>query len=146
MAEQAAERIGADALLVRVGAIYHDVGKALNPSFFIENQVPGKLDAHDDLDPAASAQTIIRHVTDGVILARKHRMPSRINDFILEHHGTYLTRYQYTRAVEAAGNDPSKVDESIFRYPGPRPQDARDGAAHARGRLPGASPRRTAAE
>jgi len=122
MAEQAAERIGADTLLVRVGAIYHDIGKGLNPSFFIENQIPGKLNPHDDLDPLVSAQTIIRHVTDGAQLARKYHMPARIIDFILEHHGTLMTRYQYAKAVEAAGGDKDKVDVNLFRYPGPRPQ------------------------
>ncbi len=122
MAEQAAEKIGADAMLVRVGAIYHDAGKALNPLFFIENQIPGNLDSHDDLDPLVGAQTIIRHVTDSVQLARKHHLPSRIIDFMLEHHGTLMTRYQYAKAVENAGGDINKVDVDQFRYPGPRPQ------------------------
>lgn len=122
MAEQAAEKIGADALLVRVGAIYHDAGKTLDPSFFIENQIPGKLNPHDDLDPAVSAQAVIRHVSDGVTLARKHRLPNSIIDFIREHHGTLLTRYQYAKALEAAGHNPEAVDRSLFRYPGPRPQ------------------------
>ncbi len=122
MAEQAAEKIGADALLVRVGAIYHDAGKTLDPSFFIENQIPGKLNPHDDLDPAVSAQAVIRHVADGVALARKHRLPNSIIDFIREHHGTLLTRYQYAKALEAAGHNPEAVDRSLFRYPGPRPQ------------------------
>ena len=121
LAEQAAEQIGADSLLVRVGGMYHDAGKSLNPSFFIENQVGTKLNPHDDLDPVVSAQTIIRHVRDGIGLARKHRLPPRIQDFIREHHGTLLTRYQYTRAVQRAGNDSSKVDRSQFRYPGPIP-------------------------
>lgn len=122
MAEQAAEKIGADALLVRVGAIYHDAGKALNPLFFIENQVPGNLNPHDDLDPQVSAQTIIRHVTDSVQLGRKHHLPSRIIDFMREHHGTLITRYQFAKALETAGNDPSEVNLDFFRYPGPRPQ------------------------
>jgi putative nucleotidyltransferase with HDIG domain len=122
MAEQAAEKIGSDALLVRVGAIYHDAGKAINPLFFIENQIPGNLNPHDDLDPSVSAQTIIRHVKDGVHLARKHRLPARIIDFMWEHHGTLVTRYQYTKAVETAGNDPNAVNLDNFRYPGPRPQ------------------------
>ena len=122
MAEQAAEQIGADSLLVRVGAVYHDVGKALNPQFFIENQMPGNLNPHDDIDPLTSAQTIIRHVPDGVHLARKHHLPNRLMDFVREHHGTLMTRYQYAKALEAAGNDPSLVDIDNFRYPGPRPQ------------------------
>ncbi|RPJ49197.1 MAG: HDIG domain-containing protein, partial [Chloroflexi bacterium] len=122
MAEQAADRIGADTMLVRVGAIYHDAGKALNPLFFIENQFPGKLNPHDDLDPVVSAQTIIRHVPDGVLLAKKYRLPSRIIDFAREHHGTMVTRYQFSRALEANRDNPDKVDLNLFRYPGPRPQ------------------------
>ncbi len=122
LAEQAADKIGADALLVRVGAIYHDAGKALNPQFFIENQIPGKLNPHDDLDPVVSAQTIIRHVSDSVQLAKKYHLPPRIMDFMREHHGSLLTRYQYAKAIESVGKDASKVDINLFRYPGPRPQ------------------------
>ncbi|WP_299028815.1 HDIG domain-containing metalloprotein [uncultured Thermanaerothrix sp.] len=122
LAEQAAEAIGADTLLTRVGAIYHDIGKAVNPAFFIENQVQGKTNPHNELDPYTSADIIIRHVEDGVQLARKHRLPPRIIDFIREHHGTLIARYQYARALEAAGNDPTQVDVQRFRYPGPPPQ------------------------
>jgi hypothetical protein len=122
LAEQAAEAIGADQLLVRVGALYHDCGKAMNPQFFIENQLPDAINTHDNMDPLDAARTVILHVTDGLALARKHRLPSRIQDFISEHHGTLATRYQYNRAVEAAGGDPSKVDLNLFRYPGPSPQ------------------------
>jgi uncharacterized domain HDIG len=122
LAEQAAEDIGADALLVRVGALYHDAGKAINPLFFVENQVPGKLNPHDDLDPVTSAATIIQHITDGVLLARKYHLPPKIQDFIREHHGTLFTRYQYTKAVQAAGNNPDEVNQDLFRYPGPKPQ------------------------
>lgn len=122
LAEQAAETIGADALLVRVGCLYHDIGKTANPIFYVENQVPGKIDSHDDLDPAVSAAAILRHVTEGVSLARKHRIPNRIQDFIREHHGTNITRYQYTRAVIAAGNNPDAVNKELFRYPGPKPR------------------------
>ena len=122
LAEQAAENIGADALLTRVGALFHDVGKAMNPTFFIENQAHGNIDTHDDLDPADSSAAITQHVLDGIKLARKHRLPRRIDDFILEHHGTMLTRYQYTKALEAAGGDESKVDVSRFQYPGPSPR------------------------
>ncbi len=121
LAEQAAEKIGADPLLTRVGAQFHDIGKALNPTFFIENQIPGSVNTHHDIDPEEVAATIIRHVTDGIQLARKHRLPRHLHDFILEHHGTLITRYQYNQAMEAAGNDVTKVDIEKFRYPGPRP-------------------------
>jgi hypothetical protein len=121
LAEQAAERIGADALLTRVGGLYHDVGKALNPVFFIENQIPGSPNPHDLMEPASSAVIIIKHVTDGIELARQYRIPRRIQDFIREHHGTMLARYQYVNAVKAAGGDESKVNPELFRYPGPRP-------------------------
>jgi hypothetical protein len=121
LAEQAAERIGADALLTRVGALFHDVGKAMNPNFFIENQAHGNINTHDDIDPADSSDAITQHVLDGVKLARKHRLPRRIDDFILEHHGTMITRYQYSKALEAAGGDETKVDPEHFRYPGPKP-------------------------
>lgn len=122
LAEQAAEAIGADALLTRVGTLYHDIGKAANAPFFIENQVPGKLNTHDDLDPTLAAQIIIQHVQDGVNLANKHRLPARIKEFIREHHGTQFTKYQYNRALEKAQNDPVKVDKELFRYPGPKPR------------------------
>lgn len=122
LAEQAAELIGADALLTRVGALFHDVGKSMNPTFFIENQPQGEVNTHEDIDPADSAAAIISHVPDGVALARKYRLPRRIDDFILEHHGTMLTRYQYTQALERVAGDKSKVDESQFHYPGPRPR------------------------
>ena len=122
LAEQAAEDIGADALLVRVGALYHDAGKSINPLFFVENQVPGKLNPHDDLDPTTSATTIIQHIPDGISLARKYHLPPRIQDFIREHHGTLYTRYQYAKAVQAAGNNPDEVNKELYRYPGPKPK------------------------
>ncbi len=121
LAEQAAEKIGADPLLTRVGAQFHDIGKALNPTFFVENQIPGSVNTHQDADPEEVAATIIRHVTDGLQLSKKHRLPRRLQDFILEHHGTLITRYQYNQAMEAASNDVTKVDIEKFRYPGPRP-------------------------
>lgn len=144
LAEQAAELIGADPLLTRVGAIYHDVGKSLNPLFFIENQIQGERNPHDDLDPVVSAATIIKHVSDGLQLARKYHLPPRIQDFIIEHHGTMLTRYQYNCALEANGNLPDKIDQKLFRYPGPKPHSREtalimlaDGCeARARGELP----------
>ena len=122
LAEQAAESIGADALLVRVGALFHDVGKAENPLFFIENQAPGNINTHEDLAPEESAENIIRHVTDGVALGRKHRLPDRLIDFMLEHHGTNITSYQYSQALKNANGEENKVDIEKFRYPGPAPQ------------------------
>jgi cyclic-di-AMP phosphodiesterase PgpH len=127
LAEQAAERVNANGLLARVGSLYHDVGKTRNPAFFIENQVPGQPNPHDDLNPVDSAAIIIAHVPDGLKLARKHRLPRRIQNFIVEHHGASLTRYQYVNAVKAAGGDESMVDESKFRYPGHRPQTRETG-------------------
>jgi putative nucleotidyltransferase with HDIG domain len=121
LVEQAAETIGADATLSRVGALYHDVGKLINPFFFIENQPPGNINPHNDLDPETSAETIIRHVQDGLELGRKYRLPKQVLDFIAQHHGTTVTRYQYTRALELAGMDKDAIDEDKFRYPGPRP-------------------------
>lgn len=122
LAEQAAESIDADPLLTRVGALYHDIGKTVNPMFFIENQAPGSPNPHDELEPLPSAQIIIKHVPDGLELARKYRLPGRIQDFILEHHGTMITRYQYANAVKAANGDEEQIDKEQFRYPGPRPR------------------------
>lgn len=121
LAEQAAREIGANALLTRVGALYHDVGKALQPQFFIENQVAG-INAHDQLDPATSASLILSHVHEGLDLARKHRLPDSIQSFITEHHGSQRTNYQYHEALAAADGDDSKIDLKRFQYPGPRPQ------------------------
>jgi hypothetical protein len=120
LVEQAAESIGANAMLARVGALYHDIGKILNPYFFIENQLPDSLNPHNDLDPETSAATIIRHVSDGLDLARKYRLPRQISEFIEQHHGTSITRYQYSRAVDLANMNKDAVDISKFRYPGPK--------------------------
>jgi putative nucleotidyltransferase with HDIG domain len=122
LAEQAAELIGANTLLTRVGALYHDTGKARFPHLFIENQVTGSHNPHDDLPPQESATSIIRHVSDGLELASKHRLSNRVKDFISEHHGSMTTRYQYIRAVKNAGGDETKVNDEAFQYPGPRPQ------------------------
>jgi putative nucleotidyltransferase with HDIG domain len=122
IAELAAEAVGANPLLTRVGTLYHDVGKSTNPSFFVENQVPGHLDPHDDMDEIEAAAKIIAHVKDGVKLAEKYHLPPRIRDFILEHHGTQLTKYPYNRLLAKNNNDPSKVDPTPFKYPGPKPQ------------------------
>lgn len=121
LSEQAANAIGANADLVRVAALYHDIGKMLNPVFFVENQVDG-VNPHDVLkDPYRSAAIIISHVTDGERLAKQYRLPARIRDFILEHHGTTLVSYFYSQAV-AQADDPDAVDEDLFTYPGPKPR------------------------
>jgi putative nucleotidyltransferase with HDIG domain len=118
MAEEAAGRIGADALLARVGAYYHDIGKTVRPYFFVDNQVE-RANVHERLDPRTSAQIIISHVTDGLDLAKKYRLPSRVRDFIAQHHGTSLAIYFYRQALEREGDE---VNEEDFRYPGPKPQ------------------------
>ena len=122
LAEQAAERIQANSMLARVGALYHDIGKMKNPQFFIENQGSNQINTHDDIDPEESAAIIINHVKNGLELAKKYRLPRRIYNFIPEHHGTLMTRYQYGKALEAVGGDDTQVDKTKFRYPGPRPQ------------------------
>ena len=122
LAEVAAERIGADPLLTRVGALYHDVGKSKYPLYFIENQQPNTTNPHNNLTPIESAKIIIRHVTDGVELAKKHRIPPQIINFITEHHGTSMTRYQYSKALEAVDNNTALVNPRDFTYPGPKPQ------------------------
>jgi putative nucleotidyltransferase with HDIG domain len=122
LVEQAAERIQANSMLARVGALYHDIGKIKNPQFFIENQGSNQINTHDDMDPEESAGIIIEHVTYGLELAKKYRLPRRIREFIPEHHGTLITRYQYGKALEIADGDENAIDPSKFRYPGPRPQ------------------------
>ncbi len=118
LAENAAERIGADALLTRVGAYFHDIGKLNNPQFFVENQLEG-FNPHDRLDPLTSSTILRNHVTDGLKLAAKYRLPTRLRAFIAEHHGTTKTQYQYMQACQASGQ---AVDADAFRYPGPRPR------------------------
>jgi hypothetical protein len=123
IAEAAAEAIGARGLLVRVGAYYHDIGKMLNPEYFIENQPPD-ANLHESLLPAMSSLVIIAHVKDGADLARQHGLPSPIIDLIHQHHGTTLVAYFYERANEQRLLDLNggEVDESSYRYPGPKPQ------------------------
>lgn len=121
LAEQAAERIGANALLTRVGAYYHDVGKLARPYFFVENQ-RGLSNPHDRLDPYTSLDVLAGHVRDGLILAEQYHLPAKIRAFIPEHHGTTRVSYLYQKAVEAAGGEADLVDEAQFRYPGPVPQ------------------------
>lgn len=126
LAEAAANAIGARGLLVRAGAYFHDIGKMLNPGYFTENQPPDE-DHHASLAPTVSSLVIIAHVKDGADLARQHHLPQPIIDFICQHHGTTRVEYFYARATEQSQNDAngkngSSVDESAYRYPGPKPQ------------------------
>lgn len=120
LAETAAHAIGANGLFCRVSALYHDVGKLFNPHYFTENQLGG-LDIHQLLTPLESTQVIISHVREGEDLARKYHLPQPFVDIIREHHGTTLVYYFYCKQVEQMGGDLSKVDESAFRYSGPKP-------------------------
>ena len=132
LAERAAESIGADPLLVRVAAYYHDVGKLGNPPVFIENQQGENV--HDQLDPEDSAAILKQHVSDGVELAYRARLPKPLIAFIPEHHGTTLISYFYDRAREAAAAPyggleraagraaADKVDQRLYRHDGPKPQ------------------------
>lgn len=118
LAEAAVYKVGGNPLLVRAGALYHDIGKMLNPLFFIENQKVG-TNPHAELTPEQSAQIIISHVHKGLDMAKKNLLPEVVIDFIRTHHGTTKVDYFYNLAIK---NNPEKlVDESIFRYPGPVP-------------------------
>lgn len=119
LAERAAEVIGADSLLVRVAAYYHDIGKLERPWAFIENQADTNANVHDTLDPQQSAQIIAAHVTDGMKLADKYRLPARIREMIPQHHGTRTISFFYQQASERTSDS---VDAALFTYPGPRPQ------------------------
>jgi putative nucleotidyltransferase with HDIG domain len=127
LGQQAAERIGADSLLVRVMALYHDIGKMQRPYFFIENQPDGMATVHEKLDPQVSAQIIINHMTDGLDLAQKYRLPQAIKDGIAQHHGTDLVKFFYYQATEAAKETGLQIDEAKFHYPGPRPRTKENG-------------------
>lgn len=119
LAEQAAERVHANSTLVRVGAFYHDIGKMNRPQFFTENQEG--MNPHDSLDPYTSASIIISHVPDGLVLARRYRLPHQIRDFIAEHHGDRIVKGFYHKACKQAGDKADEVDIERFRHHGPRP-------------------------
>jgi putative nucleotidyltransferase with HDIG domain len=134
LAEPAAEAVGANPLLTRVGAYFHDVGKMLKPQYFIENQTG--QNRHDSLEPALSTLIIIGHVKDGVALAEQYRLPRPIIDFIQQHHGTTLVEYFYREALrqhESQGHSSARSEgqphplEPTFRYPGPKPQTRENG-------------------
>jgi putative nucleotidyltransferase with HDIG domain len=119
LAEAAANSIGANALLVKVGALYHDIGKMQNPQFFIENQLQSNL--HLELSYQESAKMIISHVTEGIKLAKKYRLPSVLVDFISTHHGT--TKVEYFYRMYKNENPEKQIDETEFTYPGPKPRN-----------------------
>lgn len=118
LAAEVADKIGAKAQLARTGALYHDIGKVLNPAFFTENQ--SGVNPHDTISEERSAQIIINHVTDGLRLAEKYHLPQVIKEFIRTHHGTGIVKYFYIQYCNKHVGEP--VDEDAFRYPGPNPQ------------------------
>jgi hypothetical protein len=118
LAEEAILKVGGNSLLVRAGALYHDIGKMENPHYFIENQHEGS-NPHNELDFRSSARVIIDHVAHGVEIARKHKLPARIVEFISTHHGTSTVQYFYRSFLNA--NPEENVDINEFRYPGPKP-------------------------
>ena len=120
LAEAAAEAVGADALLCRVGAYYHDIGKLVRPTFFKENQIGEN--PHDKTDPRVSTAILTQHTTDGVELAQKHHLPEQIIDMIRQHHGDTPVMYFYAKTVKMMGDE--NVDLDDFRYEGPKPQTA----------------------
>jgi putative nucleotidyltransferase with HDIG domain len=120
LAEAAADAIGANALMTRVGALYHDIGKMFKPEYFVENQRPGE-NPHDNLKPRMSALIIASHVKEGVEIGREHNLPREVLDFIPMHHGTALIEFFFRRAVEEGRASGAAIREAEFRYPGPRP-------------------------
>ena len=127
LAERAAEEVGADPLLARVGAYYHDVGKLRRPYFFVENQAGGE-NVHETLDPEVSADIVRAHVRDGVELCEQYGVPSLVRDLLPQHHGTRLVSFFYHQAQDAAAlKGEAEPDPSRFSYPGPRPQ-SKEGA------------------
>jgi len=120
LAESAAEKIGANGLLVRVGAFYHDIGKMIKPAQFVENQRGGQ-NPHDNQTPRISAMFITRHVKQGLKMGKKEGLPERVLQFIATHHGTARVEYFYQQALKEAGGDETQVNAADYRYPGPRP-------------------------
>ncbi|MDR1484586.1 MAG: HDIG domain-containing protein [Planctomycetaceae bacterium] len=121
IAETAADAIGARGLLTRVGAYFHDIGKIMKPEYYTENQGE-KENIHNKLEPQVSTIVVVAHVKDGVDLARQHRLPKPLIDLIEQHHGTSLVSFFFGRAKSKDDQSMQQVDESTFRYPGPKPQ------------------------
>jgi putative nucleotidyltransferase with HDIG domain len=118
LAEAASNEIGANSLLVRVGSLYHDIGKILSPSFYSENQ-KSTISPHEDLNPEQSAEIIINHVHEGIKIAKQNKLPDRVIDFIRTHHGTSNVYYFLKKEIEIKGEE--YVDKEKFTYPGPQP-------------------------
>ena len=121
LTESAAEEIGLDPLLAKVGALYHDIGKIKRPEYFIENRRRSS-DMHKDLKPSMSTLVIINHIKEGVEKANKLRLPKKIKDIIAQHHGNSLIRYFYEKAKEEYDPEMQKIGEESYRYPGPPPR------------------------
>ncbi len=121
LSEAGARAIGANGLFCRVSTLYHDIGKLFNPHYFTENQLGG-FNIHQLLTPVESTHVIIAHVQEGEALARKHHLPKSFIDVIREHHGTTMVYYFYCKQVEQMNGDATRVNEKLFRYPGPRPR------------------------
>jgi putative nucleotidyltransferase with HDIG domain len=121
LAEAAAQKIKANALFCKVAALYHDIGKLINPNYFIENQNEG-INIHQLLTPLESAHVIISHVLDGEMLGKKYRLPRKIIDIIKQHHGTTLVYYFFRKELELRKENSLKIDQNLFRYPGPKPK------------------------
>jgi putative nucleotidyltransferase with HDIG domain len=118
IAEAAAEQIGANSLLARVGAYYHDIGKTISPQIFVENQLSNQ-NIHENLRPEESVQVIIRHVNEGIELAKHNKLPQELIDFIPMHHGTSTMSFFYEKAKKLYGEE--KVSLEDYKYPGPKP-------------------------
>jgi cyclic-di-AMP phosphodiesterase PgpH len=121
LGERAAEAIGANSLLVRVGAYYHDLGKMLKPEYYVENQAFG-INKHESLSPSMSCLIIASHVKDGLELAKETKLSQDLRDLIPQHHGTRIMTYFYRKALDSSNGKNQEIDEADFRYPGPKPQ------------------------
>lgn len=121
MVEAAAENVGANSVIARVGAYFHDIGKMTKPLYFVENQF-GEENRHDKLSPSMSALIIRSHVKEGIELARERKIPKVIEDMIPQHHGTSIIEYFYDKAVKEAEETGEEVDKNLYTYPGPKPQ------------------------
>lgn len=126
LAESCANAVGANPLLARVGAYYHDIGKLTRPEYFVENQFGGD-NPHDNLAPSLSSKIIVGHVKDGMKLAKEYRLPPAVANFIHMHHGTSRIDYFYTKAIDQKNDDDGSIQEDHFKYPGPKPNSKETG-------------------